>query len=171
MNSKNKPLSRVDNIIIQEFNDELLIYDLKIHKAYSLNKTSALVWQLCDGKNSITEIVLSLSKKLNSPVSEDFVWLALDGLRKENLLFDGEEISNLDDLSRRRLLKKAGYSAVVGLPIISSLVAPLPANAQSGSCLNDGAVCTGSTVPCCPGFVCNPVCGQCIEDGGLGGCL
>ncbi len=77
MFSKNKPQGRQDNLVVQELNGEVLIYDLKVNKAFCLNDTSAQVWQACDGTKSVTEISQLISKEQNSLVDEDFVWLAL----------------------------------------------------------------------------------------------
>ena len=61
MKSGNYPLSRQDNIVIQELRDEVLIYDLAKNKALCLNQTSAKVWQECDGTKSVSEISKTLS--------------------------------------------------------------------------------------------------------------
>ena len=45
------PISRKANILTQEIGNEILIYDLSINKAFSLNETLVLIWQSCDGKN------------------------------------------------------------------------------------------------------------------------
>jgi hypothetical protein len=81
----NYPKSSQANIVVQEFEKELLIYDLTINKAYCLNETSAIVWQESDGKTSVTEISQTLSKKLKTNVSEDLVWLAVHQLKKDGL--------------------------------------------------------------------------------------
>lgn len=36
----NHPISRKANIVLQEFENEILIYDLSINKAFCLNRTS-----------------------------------------------------------------------------------------------------------------------------------
>jgi len=82
MASKNNPISRQDDIVVQQSKDEILIYDLKLNRALCLNETSALVWRLCDGTKSVEEISQAISKKLKTPVSEDLVFLALDQLKK-----------------------------------------------------------------------------------------
>ena len=71
-----KPLARKNEIVVQEVEGETLIYDLKANKAFNLNETSSIVWQLCDGDKTITEIAENLSNKYNSPITDDFVWLA-----------------------------------------------------------------------------------------------
>lgn len=47
------PIARTKDLVIQNSADEVLIYDLNDHHALCLNKTSAAVWRLCDGENSI----------------------------------------------------------------------------------------------------------------------
>ncbi len=139
------PMSRKENIVEQELPNEVLIYDLKENKALCLNETSALVWQLCDGKKSTAEISRIMSEKLKSPVTEDFVWLALERLKKENLLANGESIeSNFAGHSRREVIKKIGLASMIALPLVSSIVAPTSANAQSGACIAPGGDTTGT---------------------------
>ena len=50
------PKVRVADIVVQEFADEILIYDLKNNKAFCLNETSSMIWQACDGKKDISDL-------------------------------------------------------------------------------------------------------------------
>lgn len=130
----NKPLSRQSDILVQDLEDELLIYDLRINKAYCLNQTSALVFQLSDGVKTVSEISELMSQKLGVLVGEELVWLALQNLEKENLLGNSEELTDvLANLSRREIVKKVGLASMVALPIIASVIAPSPAAAQSAN--------------------------------------
>lgn len=43
MVSKNHPKGRTNDIIVQELDGEVLIYNLKDNKAFCLNETSSLV--------------------------------------------------------------------------------------------------------------------------------
>lgn len=157
MERENKPLSRRDNLVVQEVKDEILIYDLDKAKAFCLNKTSALVWQACDGNKSIGEIGESVSRKLKSAVSEDVVWLALEQLKKENLLENGNEIvGRFAGVSRREAIRKIGLGSAVALPIIASLVVPTSTMAQA-SLLAPGASCTADS-QCQSGRCRNPGC-------------
>jgi hypothetical protein len=148
MRRKVLPQSRKTDIVVQDLNREVLIYDLNLNKAFCLNETSALVWQACDGTKSVSEISQAISKKLNEPASEDLVWLALDQLKKKNLLDNSEEIvPNFYGVSRREVIKKVGLTTMIALPFISSLVAPTPLMAQSA------ASCGGQTCKCTDFFV------------------
>jgi hypothetical protein len=180
MNMKeNKPLSRKEGIVVQELNGEVLIYNLNDNKAFCLNETSALVWQLCDGNKSVSEISQAVGTKLNAPVSEDLVWLALDQLKNEKLIANSEEIvPDFNGTSRREVIKKIGLTSVVALPFVSSLIAPTAAQAASpapGNACNAvvaNATGLGGTCPDnCTGQPCNNGQNTCAADGTCGGVL
>ncbi|MGI9035503.1 MAG: PqqD family protein [Pyrinomonadaceae bacterium] len=142
-----KPVSRKSDIVVQDFGNEILIYDLKENKAFSLNKTSAMIWQFCDGQKTVSDIARNMSGKLDSTVTEDFVWLALEQLKRDKLLENGSEIpSDFGGLSRREAIRKVGFATLVALPLVSSLVAPTSAHAQSLNCsatpYPNGCACT-----------------------------
>ncbi len=145
-----KPLSRKDEIVVQELNGEVLIYDLRTNKAFCLNETSSLVWEACDGNTSVSDISRSISRKLNAPANDDLIWLALDQLKKEKLIANGDEvISNFEGMSRREVIKKVGLASVIALPVIASLVAPKAAMAASmcGQICSNSSDCSG--IPNC----------------------
>lgn len=130
---KNNPKSRKENIVVQDFAAEVLIYDLKINKAFCLNETSKLVWQLCDGNHSVSEINHNLNQKLKTEIPEDLVWIALDQLKRDNLLEKSENFEiNFNGLDRRQIIKKIGLASMVILPVVSSVVAPGAVAAASG---------------------------------------
>ena len=141
MNEEKKPISRHENLVVQNIDGEILIYDLIENKAFCLNQTSALVWQACDGTRTVAEITDLLGKQLNSEVKEDVVWLALNMLSKENLIRDNYQLSEkFDGLSRREALRKIGLSSLIALPLITSLVAPLAVHANS-ACVSQMGGC------------------------------
>lgn len=126
------PKAKTDNILTQAVDNELLIYNLKNHRAVCLNQTSAMVWRECDGTKSIAEISDIMSMRLSTMIGEDFVRLALGELKKEKLLENSDELDDLlAGLSRREMVKKVGLASMVALPIVSSIVAPNAAMAQS----------------------------------------
>lgn len=166
MKTNLKPSGRTNDILTQEIVGEVMLYDLTINKAYLLNPTSSLIWQLCDGTKSVGEITESISKELDSPVPEDLVWLALDQLNKVNLL-ETKDIKNVNflGLSRREVIRKVGLTSMVALPLITSIL--VPNSAEGASCIANNLFCA---VPadccsnCCPDFsdgasVCRPLTG------------
>jgi hypothetical protein len=147
------PLSRQKDLVEQELKGEVLIYDLKIHKVHCLNDTCAMVWQMCDGTKSVSEISRLIGEKLKTPVTEDFIWLALDELKAENLLDNSREIeAKFEGVSRRELIMKAGLLAtMIALPLITSQAAALPGDAQSAACVVESpctcSVTNGTALP------------------------
>lgn len=136
-----KPISRRSNLVVQDYGSEILIYDLTENKAFSLNEPSAMIWQVCDGSKTVSEIAEDLSLRLKSPISDEFVWIALEQMKKDNLLENSEEIAtDFGGLSRREVIRKVGLATLVALPMVSSLIAPTAAHATSGVAVT----CTGT---------------------------
>ena len=121
------PISRTENIVIQEANNELLIYDLLTNQAFCLNETSALVFNGCNGKTTIEEL------NQQTKLTDNIIFLALDELKNHNLLI-GQYHSPFAGMSRREAVKKVGLSTMLALPVIMSIVAPVAAQANSQTC-------------------------------------
>lgn len=146
------PRGRTDDIVVQELNGEVLVYDLRDNRAMCLNETSAAVWQACDGSSSVAEI----AKKFGN---EDLVWLALDQLKKEKLLDHAPETNVFEGMSRREVIKKIGMGTAVAIPVIAGLVAPSAASAVScGVACQAQGDCTSPACPQCAGSSGNRVC-------------
>lgn len=153
------PQVRHENIVVKDLENEVLIYDLDKHKAYTLNETSAIVWNLCDGKTSVAQMAKQLSEKLKTPVGEEVVWLALDSFKKDNLLADSENIEiEYNGLSRRQVIRQVGLASMIALPVVSSLIAPSAAHATSGAGTQaNGTTCTNpGGGASCASSICTP---------------
>ncbi len=139
MNNSQKHTARKEGLVIQEMPDEVLVFDLETNKAHCLNETTAFVWKACDGKNSVADITKLFGNQSGTPVPEDLVWLALDQLKEKNLIENKDEIVvDYNGMSRREVIRKVGLASVVALPLISSLVAPTAASAQTQNCTGNG---------------------------------
>ncbi len=137
------PKAATEELVVQNTNDELLIYDLSTNRAICLNQTAALVWKNCDGQNDVGKITESVEKTLKSPIDEDLILFGLSQLNDEGLLLNGKSLSNVfRGLSRREVVKKIGFASMVALPIISAVVAPKAIYAQS--CVNPGGGAPGT---------------------------
>ncbi len=144
---KNLPKARTKNILEQKNYNETLIYDLSSNKAFCLNHTSELVWQLCDGTRTTAVIKIEIEKVLKTEVTEDYIYLAIQQLYENELLEDEIELeSEISNLSRRKLIKKVGFASMVALPIISTVIAPQATSAQS--CLGLRSTCDFNS-DCC----------------------
>lgn len=149
------PAVRTTDIVVQDLGKEILIYDLKTHKAYSLNETSSIVYQACDGKTTFEQL------RVRHKFTNEIIFLAINELKKENLIDTGEEYSfPLTEMSRREAIRKVALASAIALPLISSLTVPTAAMAAS-TCRDEGQSCTvsGITTTCCPSLICiNSVC-------------
>jgi len=150
------PRAREDELVVEELQDETLVYDLKRHKARCLNRTAALVWRHCDGQTTVPELAALLGEQLATPTDEAVVWMALDRLGRAHLL--NEPVTLPADRARysrrevlRTLRRVAGISLL--LPVIESIVAPRAA--AQASCISATACIAGPT-PCSS----LPICGQ-----------
>ena len=143
------PKSRNKNVIVQEVSNDTLVYDLVTNKAVCLNETSASIWKLCNGTNTVREISEKMTSKLKESISEEYVWLALNQLKKENLIEENDDITDKYlGLSRRDVIRKVGFGSMIALPLITSIVAPRAIAAQSVNPQNNlplGAACLGNS--------------------------
>ena len=161
------PVGRSSNIIVQEINDEHLIYDLERDQAFCLNETSARIWKLCDGTRSIPDLTAALAFDLRKDVDESVVRLGLDQLSRNKLMRSdcGDVKFGTDGQSRREAIRQIGLSSMIALPVVYSLVAPTAAHAQT--CGEAGAPCT-TPANCCLSIACGgplSVCCGCVNPG------
>ena len=157
---KVRPNARMDGLVVRELPEEVLIYDLDTHKALCLNRTAALVWKCCDGRNSVEGILRALRAELREPFTEEVVWLALERLGRDRLLKERvRRPAAHAGVSRRDVLKKIGLAAAVTLPVVTAIVAPT--TAQAASCKPTGVACA-APAECCSGLCPGAPNGTCV---------
>ena len=143
------PHARTTDLVTREMPDEILVYDLKRHKAHCLNQTAALVWKHCDGQRTIADIAGLIGNDLGTTVDERTVWLAVERLGKAHLL---EERVNppagSPRLSRREAVRRLGLGAALAMPVVISIVAPTAVSAAT--CRVNGLGCSSNS-QCCSG--------------------
>ena len=154
------PKARHHELVVQELEDEVLLYDLMHHQAHCLNRTAALIWEHCDGKQTVRGLARLLEQKLGVVTDEEVVWLGLRQLNKFHLLEEQMAPSaGPARISRRELGRKLGVVAALSLPLILSVVAPTAAQAATGA-LPDGSHCevdAECASNCCVANLCSPV--------------
>ena len=145
------PQARRSGLIIQEVDSEILIYDQDTNKAHCLNQTAAKVWKYCDGETTLADACSSLSRDLETPVDEKLVWYAVDQFSKDNLLVKEVEVPAfiIPGMNRRQMVRTLGLAAIIAVPLVTSIVAPTPA--QAATCKNTGQAC-GAGPECCSGL-------------------
>jgi Coenzyme PQQ synthesis protein D (PqqD) len=161
-------VARREGLLVQELADEVLLYDLKRHKAHCLNRTAAFVWHHCDGQTTVDEIAKLMEAEWRTPVSADAVWLALDKLSKASLLEESITLPlAMAGLSRRSAMRQLGVGAVLALPVVMSLVSPAAAAAASVPVPCQSCVKKQNGVGACP-TVCEQIDGRCFDNSGCG---
>ena len=166
-NGHSLPKARKDDLVTRQITGELLVYDLKRHKAFCLNNTAATVWKNCNGKRTVSDLAATLSNEHHSPADEKVIWLALDQLEKSYLLDTRTTRPvGLPPISRRSLIR-AGIVTAVTLPLVTMITSPVAA--QGATPITD-VVCTGrhqSDPGGCGNNPCSPPAGsKCINGPG-----
>ena len=156
MRPPERPRARAEGLVVKSLPDELLIYHLRRHQAHSLNRIAAAVWRQCDGTQTPGEIALRLHDAQGVPVDEDTVRYALGKLSRAGLLL--EPVADRG-LTRRALIQRLGTAAAVALPLVTSIVSPSAAQAQS--CVGEAAACTADS-QCCGGACASFCCCACV---------
>jgi hypothetical protein len=148
--------ARSDGLVVEELDDELLIYDRKYHRAHCLSVTAARVWRALDGATDAERLAAMLELSIETVVA------ALEELDRVELLeakavlvLDGA--GNGDGLTRRQLAK-LGTAAAAGWMIVSITVpsaawaaSPTPffCSLYSTSSCGGGNQGCGSIAGCC----------------------
>jgi len=113
-----------DRMAIQDVGSETLLYDEQSHKAWCLNRSSACIWRLCDGQNTVSQIGAAATAQLGTPVSEEIILLTLAELRDQKLLQPDRDELLPEGMTRRQMISRAGLTAAALLPVIAALTAP-----------------------------------------------
>ncbi len=128
------PVTRKENVFVEQLATEVVLYDKTHHRAHRLNRTVFAVWENADGSKTVEELAEILNNRLGVPLDRELVLLALEDLQKADLVADAPpETADGSSLSRREMGRKfalAGASASL-LPFVASVLAPTPAMARS----------------------------------------
>lgn len=170
LDGQSLPKARKNDLVTRQIPGELLVYDLKRHKAFCLNEAAATVWKSCDGKRTVSELAAKLENDQKSPVDEKIVWLALDQLEKSYLLQSkATKPIGLPPISRRSLIR-AGIATAIALPVVAMIAAPTAVQAAT---LISSATCQGrhnSDPGGCGGNPCSDAPGTCTQNGVSNSC-
>lgn len=148
------------SLLVRRLVGETLVYDLDTHRASCLNREAAAVLDACDGRRSLPEIRRRVARTLETTVADGYVELALDRLSRSGLL---EDPPGPPSRARREMLRRLTATAALALPLVTSVIAPEPASAQS--CLPNGSPCNANG-ECCSGSCVGMMDMICIGSGG-----
>lgn len=141
------PIARKDELEVRELAEEVIIYDLRTHKAHCLNRSAALVWKNCDGEHTVADVARAVGSEFGTRADETVVWSALAQLEKFDLLDKRPaRPAGVPRLSRRAMIRRVGVA--VAVPLVVSILAP---TAQAQMSCDPNAF----PDPCPAGFSCN----------------
>jgi hypothetical protein len=138
-----RPLARKSGIIIEDLEEELLIYDGERDRGHCLNPVAAAIWRACNGRRTPAQLAARAASELSTAIPESVVRLGLEQLSRAHLLHEAWSPSRA---SRREILK-----GMLLLPAVASILAPRAV--QAASCRGPGQFCTKRS-ECCPGLIC-----------------
>jgi hypothetical protein len=135
-----KPTARTAELLVEEFDDELLVYDQRTDRVHCLSPPAWKVWRACDGRTAVEQLGPALG------LDAEIVAHALEELEACGLIEGG--------VTRREATARfARIGAAASAPLVYSIVAPTPALAASAAfCLSQGCgSATGATQLVCSG--------------------
>ena len=116
---------------VETLHDELCIYEWTTKTVHALNPAAARVWEMCDGRTSVEEMIAAVRADVEPSGAEAIVQQALREFARAGLLERDTVAALPAELSRRALLRRIGAAAAI--PIVTSIAAPAPLAAQSGA--------------------------------------
>ena len=158
------PMVRADGLLVERVGDETVVYDQETKEAHCLKPLAAQVFALGDGHTTIAEIAARAEHNLGVSVTESDVADAVKQLEQIRLLETPLVIH--DGLSRREMVRKVGVAGAVvvgATPLITSIVAPTAAMAQSG--IASGCLGCGQNKDCVSNHCCQSNAGKSCAEG------
>jgi hypothetical protein len=122
--------ARTQNMIVEEFGDECVVYDVTRKKAHCLNGSVKWIWEQCDGSKTAEDISKAFEMRFGASEASILVSGGLSQLEAANLLSND---GNLEvgcppvQMTRRDAVAAASFL----VPLITSIVVPTPAAAKS----------------------------------------
>lgn len=114
---------RKPDLVTEQLEGELLVFDPETNEAHSLNESAALVFEMCDG-SSTTEEMRNRLPEISLPADAEIVELALAELVEASLIEVQPELP-ASGVTRRTLTRRLGLSAVgvALIPVVETILA------------------------------------------------
>jgi Coenzyme PQQ synthesis protein D (PqqD) len=122
---------RVDGLLIERPEGELLVLKEGSLEAHALNETAAIVFDLCDGETSRAVMAAEVARRTGLPADESIIDLALSELADAGLVVLDEAES--PGITRRSLIRRLALpaAALALLPIVETILMPSAASGAS----------------------------------------
>jgi hypothetical protein len=126
------PAARRREVIVQELDQETMVYDIERQECHLLNPLAAIVFRHADGETPLGGLAVRAAERLGADVGPTQIEVALDELARVHLLDSPETESAARPSLTRRAAAKRLATLVLATPLVTSLIAPTPAMAASG---------------------------------------
>lgn len=132
------PKARTNDLLTEIVGNETVAYDLDSKDVHCLNPLAAAVFEACDGHTSVEQLAADVGERLSMSLSAEQVKDAVAQLEECKLLDapDTPLMIRGGGHTRREAVQKvafAGATAAFAAPLITSIVSPSAAMAQSGN--------------------------------------
>jgi Coenzyme PQQ synthesis protein D (PqqD) len=146
------PKARRKDLLVEQAESEVLVYDLERSRVHFLNESAAVIWRLCNGRRSPSEIAEQLDGALDLNSRTALVEDTIGQLARKWLVSDEE--GKAPQISRRELVRKIGIGAAAAgivVPLVMSISAPpaYAASSCSGLQVCDSNCCSRIGQVCC----------------------
>jgi len=128
-----KPRARTDDLVIEELDGEVLVYDAKSQQAHCLTSAAAKVWRACDGTKDVPALAESLALSVDDVTQALEMLDGVELLENHGLQITTNGDSNGNGLTRRELGRKSAMvgAAAAAAPMLYSVAVPAPAAAAT----------------------------------------
>jgi hypothetical protein len=124
---------RVDDVVSERVDRELLVYRHQTGETHALNEAAAVAFEMCDGVNSRAAMAAEIARRCGLPADEGIVDLALTDLQEAGLIVTDDR--ERTGVTRRSLIRRLSLAAiaVAMLPVVETITmtsaeaqAPIP---------------------------------------------
>ncbi len=115
---------RVDGLVIERTDDELLVLRKEANEAHALNEAAAIIFDLCDGVMTRNQMADEVARRTSLPVDESIIDLALTELVDAGLVVV-EDVAR-PGITRRSIIRRLALpvAAVALLPVVETILMP-----------------------------------------------
>ena len=113
---------RVEGLLSQRVEGELLVIRESTEEAHALNETAAIVFELCDGETTAGTMAAEIARRSGLPADDAIIELALSELEDAGLII--REAATASAPTRRSLIRRLALSAatVSMLPVVETVL-------------------------------------------------
>ena len=121
---------RVEGLVFERVNRELLVYSPKTGESHALNEPAAIVFEHCEEPDFRGAMATEIARRCGLPPDEAIVDLALADLTEAGLV-ETDDAAAPPAVTRRELVRRLALTAIATamLPVVETVIMPTAAAA------------------------------------------